>query len=160
MEQLQSHIWVTASSYWGNICAFPHILGSPSSYMTLQLLHSEFPYIWGKFSFLFYQCITNRGTMQRTPSSMVVTHLKHGHDNIHKKTGSNRKDKLHPQIGHPSPKTAQSSLEDKTISVQGHDTLDRWWNTLYLRKGCYPHHSGTRKRARLRIDIRIQGPLC
>ncbi len=27
-----------------NICAFPHILGSPSSYMTLQLFHSEFPY--------------------------------------------------------------------------------------------------------------------
>jgi hypothetical protein len=24
--------------------------------MTLQLLHSEFPYIWGKFDFLFYQC--------------------------------------------------------------------------------------------------------
>jgi hypothetical protein len=24
---------------------FPHILGSPSPYMTLQLLHSEFPYI-------------------------------------------------------------------------------------------------------------------
>jgi hypothetical protein len=24
---------------------FPHILGSPSSYMTLQLLHCEFPYI-------------------------------------------------------------------------------------------------------------------
>ncbi len=43
---------------WGNICAFPHILriGNPSSYMTLQLLHSEFPYIWGKFSFSFYQC--------------------------------------------------------------------------------------------------------
>jgi hypothetical protein len=31
--------------YRGNICAFPHLLGSPSSYMTLQLLHSEFPYI-------------------------------------------------------------------------------------------------------------------
>jgi hypothetical protein len=28
-----------------SICAFPHILGSPSSYITLQLLHSEFPYI-------------------------------------------------------------------------------------------------------------------
>jgi hypothetical protein len=27
------------------VCAFPHILGSPSSYMTLQLLHFEFPYI-------------------------------------------------------------------------------------------------------------------
>ncbi len=24
-------------------CAFPHIIGSSSSYMTLQLLHSEFP---------------------------------------------------------------------------------------------------------------------
>ncbi len=27
--------------------------------MTLQLLHSEFPYIWGKFDFLFYQCTLN-----------------------------------------------------------------------------------------------------
>ncbi len=26
--------------------------------MTLQLLHSEFPYIWGKFEFIFYQCMT------------------------------------------------------------------------------------------------------
>ncbi len=24
--------------------------------MTLQLLHSEFPYIWGKFDFIFFQC--------------------------------------------------------------------------------------------------------
>ncbi len=39
---------------WGYISAFPHILGSP---ITLQLLHSEFPYIWGKFDFLFYQCV-------------------------------------------------------------------------------------------------------
>jgi hypothetical protein len=28
---------------WLNICAIPHILGSPSSYMTLQLFHYEFP---------------------------------------------------------------------------------------------------------------------
>ncbi len=28
--------------------------------MTLQLLHSEFPYIWGKFVFLFYQCRDQR----------------------------------------------------------------------------------------------------
>ncbi len=56
IQQLQSHIWLTASSYtvWGN---HPQILGNPASYMTLQLLHSEFPYtvlymkkIW--FSFL------------------------------------------------------------------------------------------------------------
>jgi hypothetical protein len=44
MEQLQSHDWRPPHK-WGNICAFSHILGSPSSYMTLQLLHSEFPYI-------------------------------------------------------------------------------------------------------------------
>ncbi len=25
--------------------------------MTLQLLHSEVPYIWGKFDILFYQCV-------------------------------------------------------------------------------------------------------
>ncbi len=38
MEQLLSHIWLTASSYiWGNIWAFPHILGSLSSFKTLQL---------------------------------------------------------------------------------------------------------------------------
>ncbi len=41
---------------WINFFTFPHILGSPSSYMTLQPLPSEFPYIWGKFIFLFYQC--------------------------------------------------------------------------------------------------------
>jgi hypothetical protein len=45
-------------SVWLNICAFPHIhvLGSPSSYMTLQPIPSEFPYISGKFRFLFHQC--------------------------------------------------------------------------------------------------------
>ncbi len=41
---------------WGNIGAFPHILGSPTSCMTLQLLYSEFLYIWGKLDILFYQC--------------------------------------------------------------------------------------------------------
>ncbi len=32
----------------------------PSSSMTLQLLHSEFPYIWGKFDILFYHCSNHR----------------------------------------------------------------------------------------------------
>jgi hypothetical protein len=31
--------------YGENICAFPHILGSPSSYMTSHPIPSEFPYI-------------------------------------------------------------------------------------------------------------------
>jgi hypothetical protein len=35
------------------ICSY--VLGSPSSYMTVQPIPSEFPYIWGKFRFLFYQ---------------------------------------------------------------------------------------------------------
>ncbi len=58
MDWLQSHIWLSASSYtvWLNICAFPHILGSPSSYMTLQPITSEFPHILEKFLFLVYQC--------------------------------------------------------------------------------------------------------
>ncbi len=50
----------------GNICAFPHILGSHSSYMTLKLLHSEFPYIWGKLDILFisvdYVFLKKQGT--------------------------------------------------------------------------------------------------
>jgi hypothetical protein len=41
---------------WGNAQIFPHIWGGRQSYMTLQLLRSEFPYIRGKFSFLFYEC--------------------------------------------------------------------------------------------------------
>ncbi len=40
---------------YGDICAFPHILGSPSSYMTLHPIPSEFPYNWGKFCSLFCQ---------------------------------------------------------------------------------------------------------
>ncbi len=50
MEQLKSHLWITASSYMAKY------LRIFFSYMTLQLFHSEFPYIWGKFYFLFYQC--------------------------------------------------------------------------------------------------------
>jgi hypothetical protein len=41
---------------WGNAQIFSHIWGGRQSYMTLQLLHSEFPYIRGKLDFLFYQC--------------------------------------------------------------------------------------------------------
>ncbi len=65
-----SHIWLTASSYMGKyllirspssyvtllISSYSMYIRSPSSYVTLQLLHSEFPFIWGKFHFLFYQC--------------------------------------------------------------------------------------------------------
>ncbi len=59
-----STVYLTASSYciWGNNCAFLHIKGSPSSYITLQLHHSEFPDIWRKFVF-FYQCTCKFGNV-------------------------------------------------------------------------------------------------
>ncbi len=47
--RLLIHIWL-------NIYALSHLLGSPSSNMTLQPIPSEFTYIWGKILFLFYQC--------------------------------------------------------------------------------------------------------
>jgi hypothetical protein len=57
-DRVQSHSYMTNDllTYGENICAFPHILGSPSSYMTLHPIPCEFPYTWGKCCFLFYQC--------------------------------------------------------------------------------------------------------
>ena len=46
-----------------NICTFPHILGSPFSYrycLTLQLIPSEFPYIWENFLFFFISVKSGR----------------------------------------------------------------------------------------------------
>ncbi len=54
----KSYTQLTAPHILRNICAIPHILGSPSSYMTLQLRHSEFLYICGKFDFLFLSVYT------------------------------------------------------------------------------------------------------
>ncbi len=55
--------------YGENIFAFPHILGSPSLHMTLHPIPSEFPDIWGKFCFLFYQC--KRADFHRRLSSLA-----------------------------------------------------------------------------------------
>jgi len=43
---------------WGNAQMFPLIWESRWSYVTLRLLHSEFPCMWGEFDFLsfFYHC--------------------------------------------------------------------------------------------------------
>ncbi len=56
MEQLQSHIWLTASSYMGKYLRISSYIRKPFLIYTLQLLHSEFPYKWGKFDCLFFQC--------------------------------------------------------------------------------------------------------
>jgi hypothetical protein len=57
-EQLQSDILLTASSHMGKYLRIASYIRKPFLilYMTLQLLYSEFPNIWGKYDFLFYQC--------------------------------------------------------------------------------------------------------
>ncbi len=40
--------------------------------MTLQLLHPEFPYIWWKFDFLFYQCAVKLLTNFETASTVLL----------------------------------------------------------------------------------------
>ncbi len=67
---------------WGKICAFFHILGSPSSYMTLHPIPSEFPYIWGKLVFFFISVhIRPQGGICvqfcTCTSSVPVLHLDH-----------------------------------------------------------------------------------
>jgi hypothetical protein len=59
MEQLHSQEWLTASSYMGIHLRISSYIRKPSSYITLQLLHPEFPYIWGNSIFFFISvCIT------------------------------------------------------------------------------------------------------
>ncbi len=56
-----------------NICAFPHILGSPSSYMTLQLLHSEFPYIQYEENLIFFFISAHLSFEQTYPWDIIFT---------------------------------------------------------------------------------------
>ncbi len=76
MEQLQSHIWLTASSYK---VKYLRISSCIRKYMTLQLLHSEFLHtsIWGKFYCLFHQCILasfNIILLLRSTQSTLITY--------------------------------------------------------------------------------------
>ncbi len=41
---------------WGNAQIFNHVWGLPSVIYDFATAPSEFPYIWGKVYFLFYQC--------------------------------------------------------------------------------------------------------
>jgi hypothetical protein len=50
------------------------MLGSPASYMTLQLLPSEFPYVCGKFYFLLYQCEFAQAVSDRGSAITMATH--------------------------------------------------------------------------------------
>jgi hypothetical protein len=40
--------------------------------ITLHPIPSEFPYVWGKFSFLFYQCIVSCFPMSKRQSRCTV----------------------------------------------------------------------------------------
>ncbi len=62
-------------STWGNAQIFPHIWGGHLSYMTFQLLCYEFPYIWGKFDCLCYQCWLNLPTWWNVRQKVVISSL-------------------------------------------------------------------------------------
>ncbi len=61
MEQLLQKSYMTNGLFiYGVIFwAFPHILGSPSLYMTLQLLHSEF-LIYEENPIFFFISVVNK----------------------------------------------------------------------------------------------------
>ncbi len=75
MEQLQSHIWLTASSYMGKYLRISLYIRKPFIIYDLHLLHSEFPYIWGKFYFLFYQCIGCSFTYILNKCTFILVYL-------------------------------------------------------------------------------------
>ncbi len=57
MEQLPSHICLTASSYMTKYLRISSYIRKPFLIYDFTTAPYEFPYIWGKFYFLFYQCI-------------------------------------------------------------------------------------------------------
>ncbi len=59
MEQLQSHIWLTASSYRGNYLRISSYIRKPFLIydFATALFWISLYCIWGKFDFLFYQCV-------------------------------------------------------------------------------------------------------
>jgi hypothetical protein len=58
-DRLQCHIWLTAH-IWLNICAFHHILGSPSSYCIWLCTRSHLNFLIYEVNFVFfvYQCVS------------------------------------------------------------------------------------------------------
>jgi hypothetical protein len=64
MEQLQSHILLTASFYMGKYFRI-YVLGSPSLHMTLQLLHSEFPHSYVENLIFFFISVEDRLRLRR-----------------------------------------------------------------------------------------------
>ncbi len=61
IRKFRREIWLTASSFrvkYLRISSYT-VLGSPSSYMTLHPIPSEFSYMWGKCCYPFYQCINH-----------------------------------------------------------------------------------------------------
>ncbi len=71
VEQLQSHIWGRASLYMRKCANISPYMRRPLV-MTLQLLHSEFPYIWGKFDLLFYH-VTWLNVLKKLAISRLYT---------------------------------------------------------------------------------------
>ncbi len=101
---VQSHIWLMNPSYT-NICAFPHILGSPSSYMILHPIPSEFPYMRKiLFSFLSAHAPQNQFKRQQNkyffPSLLFMFHDSHNVSSAWTKDISLTQEKFHLAVTH------------------------------------------------------------
>ncbi len=65
MEQLQSHIWLTASPYMGKYFRISSYIRKPFFIYDLASAPLGISPIWGKFDFLFYQCRGRRKTQRK-----------------------------------------------------------------------------------------------
>ncbi len=73
MQQLQSHIWLTASSYMGKYLRISSYIRKPFliyDFATAPLWIS-LQYIWGKFDFLFYQWVELRILVRLLPANFA-----------------------------------------------------------------------------------------
>jgi hypothetical protein len=66
MEQLQSHIWLTASSYMRKNLRISSYIRKPFLIHEFATAPLRIPYIWGKFDFLFYQCKNSDSLIERS----------------------------------------------------------------------------------------------
>ncbi len=55
-------------------CDFPHILGSPSSYRTLQLLHSDFRYVYEENLIFFFISVQRQRRYERKERKIERKH--------------------------------------------------------------------------------------
>ncbi len=80
MEQLQSHIWLTASSYMVKYLRISPYIRKPFLIYDFATAPFWIPHIRGKFNFLFYQCV-GAGSLPHAAllTASVLALLSHTH---------------------------------------------------------------------------------